>query len=107
MQSKIVVVCGSVRFMDRILEMSERLELEEGYVVIGMLPHVLDRDLTDGERAKLNALHLAKIDLADAIFVVNVGGYIGSRVKAEIEYARGKGKEILFLEKTDLAATIF
>lgn len=39
-----------------------------------------------------------KIDLSDAIFVVNVGGYIGKSTEAEIEYAREKGKEILYLE---------
>ena len=98
MKPKIVTVCGSVRFMDRIQEVSERLEIENGYVVIGMLPHVIKRDLTDAEKEKLNRLHLAKIDLADAIFVVNVGGYIGRQVKAEIEYARERKKEILYLE---------
>ena len=40
-----------------------------------------------------------KIDLSDTIFVVNKNGYIGSAVKNEIEYAKIKGKEILFLEE--------
>ena len=46
----------------------------------------------------LGEIHLSKIDLSDAIFVVNVGGYIGQAVAAEIEYAKQKGKEIIYLE---------
>jgi hypothetical protein len=54
--------------------------------------------LTDAEISLLGELHEAKIDLSDAIFVVNVGGYIGEAVKNEIEYAKERGKEILYLE---------
>lgn len=43
-------------------------------------------------------MHRTKIDLSDAIFVVNIGGYIGESVKSEIEYAKEKGKEIIYLE---------
>ena len=39
-----------------------------------------------------------KIDMADAIYVINVGGYIGSSTRSEIEYARKNGKEVLSLE---------
>ena len=37
--------------------------------------------------------------MCDSIFVVNVGGYIGNSTKSEIEYAKSKNKEILYLEK--------
>ena len=30
-------------------------------------------------------MHLRKIDLADEIFVINVGGYIGESTRREIE----------------------
>ena len=43
-------------------------------------------------------MHKRKIDMADAIYVINVGGYIGSSTRSEIEYARRMGKEILYLE---------
>ena len=36
--------------------------------------------------------------VADAIYVINVGGYIGSSTRSEIEYARAQGKEVLYLE---------
>lgn len=98
MKRKVITICGSMRFWDKIQEMCERLELEHGYVVIGLTPSVTGRELTERERELLGELHRAKIDLSDAIFVVNVGGYIGESVRSEIEYARASAKEILYLE---------
>ena len=98
MKRKVVTLCGSVRFWDKIQEVSERLELENEYVVIGIIPHMMDRDLTENEKDLLGEFHLKKIDLSDAIYVVNVDGYIGESVKKEIEYAKEKGKEIIYLE---------
>lgn len=95
---KIVTISGSVRFWDKIQEVSERLELEKECVVLGMTPHVLDRELTESERDLLGELHYAKIDLSDALFVVNPGGYIGESTRKEIEYAKSSGKEIIYLE---------
>ena len=46
----------------------------------------------------LDEMHLAKIDMADEIFVINPGGYIGSSTKREIAYASAKGKKINSLE---------
>ena len=43
-------------------------------------------------------LHLRKIDLADRVLVLNVGGYIGESTTREIAYARKIGKPIGFLE---------
>ena len=103
MKRKIVTLCGSVRFWDKIQEMAERLEIENEYAVIGLIPHVMDRDFTENEKELIGKLHRIKIDVSDAIFVVNVGGYIGESTKSEIEYAKSKGKEIIYLEKiTDI-----
>lgn len=46
----------------------------------------------------LDEMHLAKIDMADEIFVINHGGYIGASTKREIAYASAKGKKICSLE---------
>ena len=95
---KIVTICGSLRFIHKIQEIAEILELENGWVVFAPIPHTLDRKLTDQEKTLLGDIHKAKIDLSDAIFVVNVDGYLGEAVKDEIAYAKEKGKEIFFLE---------
>jgi hypothetical protein len=44
-------------------------------------------------------MHLRKIDLADEVFVVNVGGYIGTSTRREIEYAGKTGKVVRYLEE--------
>ena len=46
----------------------------------------------------LDDIHKRKIDMADEIFVINVGGYIGESTKSEIEYAKMHGKKINYLE---------
>ena len=43
-------------------------------------------------------MHKRKIDMADAIYVINVGGYIGESTRSEIEYATRCGKDIFYLE---------
>lgn len=96
--AKIVTLCGSMRFAARMQEAAEQLELERGWVVLSPVLHVLPRALTADEAARLGAIHRAKIDLADAVYIVNEGGYIGEAVRAEIAYARARGKEIMFLE---------
>lgn len=98
MNRKIVALCGSMKFSAQMHETAERLELDQGFVVLTPVAHVLDRELTGEEKALLNQLHRAKIDLADAVYIVNPGGYIGEAVRSEIEYALYLGKEILYLE---------
>ena len=98
MNRKIVALCGSMKFSAQMQETAERLELEQGLVVLAPIAHVLDRELTGDEKALLGQLHRAKIDLADAVYIVNPGGYIGEAVRSEIEYARSLGKEILYLD---------
>ncbi|MCI8412390.1 MAG: hypothetical protein HFJ40_08255, partial [Clostridia bacterium] len=46
----------------------------------------------------LDRMHKQKIDMSDEIYVINFGKYIGESTKAEIEYAKTKGKKISYLE---------
>jgi len=46
----------------------------------------------------LDDMHKAKISMADEIFVINIGGYIGSSTRSEIEYAKATGKPVRYLE---------
>ncbi len=46
----------------------------------------------------LDDMHKRKIDMADEIFVINVGGYIGASTRSEIEYAKATGKPVNYLE---------
>lgn len=40
----------------------------------------------------LDDMHKRNIDMADSIYVINVGGYIGESTRSEIEYAQNHGK---------------
>ena len=98
---KVITLCGSTRFKDDFLEAQKRLTLEGNVVIsVGLFGHSGDDEVwTEGVKDMLDRQHLAKIDLADEIFVVNVGGYIGDSTRREIAYAEYKGKSITYLEE--------
>lgn len=97
---KIVTLCGSTRFKDQFLEVQKKLTLQGCIVIsVGLFGHSGDNEVfTDGVKEMLDDIHKRKIDLADEIFVINVGGYIGSSTKSEIEYAIKTGKKVNYLE---------
>ena len=47
----------------------------------------------------LDDMHKRKIDMADEIYIINVGGYIGTSTRSEIEYAQKAGKTVRYLEE--------
>jgi hypothetical protein len=57
-----------------------------------------DGDEATPVKQMLDRLHFAKIDLADEILVVNVGGYIGTSTKREVAYAKAHGKGVRWLQ---------
>ena len=107
---EIVVLCGSTRFKDVFERETRRLGLEGKIVLsVSMFGHAGDlppEACTDGHPVKtaLDNLHKRKIDLADRVFVLNVGGYIGSSTRSEIEYAEWYEKPITYLEPIEAVA---
>ena len=98
---RIVCLCGSTRFKDAFFEASWKFALE-GEIVLSVGVYRGD-DLFDQETIdKLNELHLRKIDLADHVFVLNVGGYVGEGLKREIAYAEAHNKPISYLEPLEI-----
>ena len=97
---KVITICGSTRFKEQFLEAQKRLTLEGNIVIsVGLFGHSGDAEVwTAGTKEMLEDMHKRKIDMADAIYVINVGGYIGSSTRSEIEYAIKNGKEVLYLE---------
>lgn len=96
---KVITMCGSTRFKDAFLEQQQRLTLEGNIVLsVGMFGHYGDDALwTESTKAMLDDMHKRKIDMADEIFVINVGGYIGESTRSEIEYAKRIGKAVRYL----------
>ena len=98
---KVITLCGSTRFKDQFLEAQKRLTLEGNIVIsVGLFGHSGDEEVwKEGTKEMLDDMHKRKIDMADAIYVINVGGYIGQSTRSEIEYALSQGKSVEFLEE--------
>ena len=98
---KIVTLCGSTRFKEQFLEPQKRLTLEGRIVIsVGLFGRSGDDEVwKPGTKEMLDDMHLRKIDLADEIFVINVGGYIGESTRREIAYAEKTGKKVRYLEE--------
>ena len=104
---RVVTLCGSTRFKDAFMEAQKRLTLA-GFIVIsvGLFGHAGDSEVWENmpedtltrTKEMLDDMHKRKIDMADEIFIINVGGYIGSSTQSEIEYATNTGKMIKYLE---------
>ena len=99
----VITLCGSTRFKEQFLEAQKRLTLEGNIVIsVGLFGHFGDEEVwTEGTKAMLDDMHKRKIDMADAIYVINVDGYIGESTRSEIEYAKKNGKEVLYLEENE------
>ena len=94
---KIITICGSLKFKDEMLKISEEMELQGNCVLSVIYPTKEDKDAyTEEEAQMLDKMHKEKIKLSDAILVVDVDHYIGSSTKSEIEFAKALNKEIIY-----------
>lgn len=101
---KIVTLCGSLRFKIDMMEVAEKMALE-GYCILTPVYPVSDNiERTKEQLIKLKEAHFKRIELSDAILVVNVNNYIGDSTNIEIDYAKKLGKEIMYY--TDLILKI-
>jgi hypothetical protein len=98
---KIITICGSLKYINEIKYYSEKLELEGNCILSVIYPTKEKEKYLPEEINLLEKSHFKKIDLSDAIFVVNKNGYIGEGVKREIEYAKKCNKEIIYLENME------
>jgi len=102
----IVVLCGSTRFW-REFQAAALRETLAGRIVLsigaasgtdddhfGNLP----REEYDRAKEQLDWLHLCKIDLADEVLILNVGGYLGESTTREACYAIAAHKRVRWLE---------
>lgn len=98
---KVITLCGSTRFKDAFYDAQKRLTLEGNIVIsVGLFGHAGDEEVwKPGVKEMLDDIHLRKIDMADEIFVINVGGYIGESTRREIDYATKRGKTVSYLEQ--------
>ena len=110
----VVCLCGSTRFWRTFRSQSLYLTLA-GWIVLSIGAasgtddeHFgnLSRDDYTRVKTRLDDLHLHKIDMADVVLALNVGGYIGESTRREMTYAALNGIPVLFLEPDRVALTI-
>jgi len=94
MRPIIVCLCGSTKFLveEREVYFNETMK---GNIVLSHNGKRVEDKPTGGF---LDQLHFRKIDLADEILVLNVGGYVGESTRNEIEYAQVHNKLLRYLE---------
>ena len=93
---KIVTICGSMKFENEMKKVAFILETKHDMSVLQCVYNEDNLELGEDEIIALNLAHLKKIELADAIYVVDLQGYIGEQVKKEIAFAQNLGKEVIF-----------
>lgn len=107
---KVITLCGSTRFKNEYIEAQKRLTLDGNIVLsVGLFGHSGDSEvwenMDEGTLTKtkemLDDMHKRKIDMADEIFVINVGGYIGDSTRSEIQYAKDHNKKVNYLEPVE------
>ena len=96
---KVITLCGSTKFKNEFIAIQKRLTLEGNIVIsVGLFGHSGDEEVwSEDTKIMLDDMHKRKIDMADEIFVINVGGYLGSSTRSEIEYAMRTGKGVNYL----------
>jgi hypothetical protein len=108
-----VVLCGSTRFYDTYQDanyretMAGRIVLSVGfYPRAAVLAHGAGVGCTPEQKIALDALHFRKIEMADEVLILNVGGYVGESTAREIAHARSLGKRIRWLEEERAVALV-
>jgi hypothetical protein len=95
----IITLCGSTKFKDEFLTVQKELTLQ-GHIIlsVGLFGHADNVELSIEDKIKLDNLHKQKINMSDAIFVINKDGYIGESTYSEIDWAKRMNKQVYFLE---------
>lgn len=93
---KTITICGSMKFAEEMKQIAWNLEAGKGFSVIQCVYHEQNEPITDEVLNRLAAAHYKKIDLCDTVYIVDIDGYIGTSVAAEILYAEENGKEVIY-----------
>ena len=93
---KIITLCGSLKFQKEMMIIAEKMALN-GFCILTPVYQILESNEKTVEQINmLKEAHFKRIELSDAILVVNVNNYIGKSTSLEIEYAKKLEKEIMY-----------
>ena len=92
---KTVTICGSMKFAKEMLRIAFLLETRENMNVLQCVYNVDNLNITLAEQSALENAHYKKIEISDAIYVVDIQDYVGKQTSKEIEFAKSTGKEVI------------
>lgn len=99
---KVITLCGSLKFQKEMMVVAEKLALNGNCILTPTYPVMENIEKTQEQLEILKEAHFRRIELSDAILVVNVNNYIGTSTKLEIDYAKKLNKEIVYYTDLDL-----
>ena len=97
---KIITLCGSLKFQKEMMVVAQKMALEGNCILTPTYQVIENIEITEEQITMLKEAHFKRIELSDAILVINVNNYIGYSTNLEIEYAKKLDKEIIYY--TDL-----
>lgn len=98
---KTITLCGSLKFQKEMMMVAEEMALKGNCILTPVYPILENYERTEEQLEDLKKAHFKRIEMSDAIFVVNVNDYIGKSTKLEIEYAKKLNKEVLYYTDID------
>ncbi|MBR3254812.1 MAG: hypothetical protein IKF97_01080 [Clostridia bacterium] len=93
---KIITLCGSLKFQKEMMIVAEKMALEGNCILTPVYQTIENLKRSEEQLQKLKEEHFKRIELSDAILVINVNNYIGNSTSLEIQYAKDLGKEIIY-----------
>lgn len=93
---KIITLCGSLRFQKEMMQVAKELSLNGDCVLSPIYFSLQENNITKEQLLNLKQAHFKRIELADAILIIDIDHYVGKSTTKEIEYAKQLGKEILY-----------
>ena len=97
----IITLCGSARFEGLFHGWNEKLTLA-GHVVFSLSVYPSfkgEKDwYTKAQKTILDSAHKRKINLSEAVVILNRGGYMGDSTRSEESYAISQGKGMYYIE---------
>ncbi len=85
-----------MKYKQEMISIAEKMTFLGHCVITPIFPNSDTENYTMEQIQKLKNAHLKKIEISDAILVVNVNNYIGDSTRLEIEYAKQHSKQVLY-----------
>ncbi len=96
---KVVTICGSMKWADMMVKTALDLEKKYGWCVLQCVYDFDNAPITPEELEKIKIAHYKRIEISDAIYVLNIGGYIGKSVTDEINFAQQHNIQVIYHEQ--------